>query len=166
MITDKQILVSEYFAQNYDSLRRYANAIIKDRNRTYDAEEIVNESYMYLMRSEKMIMAKIDQFCKAWISLTIVKGRSFANLKLSLRNDSGVDRVTDFEDEITPELDDSEFKAIMRVMPKRRSDAIKLLIDAVTIKECCIRTGLSEREMKRELSLARSCFNATRKQLN
>lgn len=166
MTLDNQTLINEYFNTNYNSLRRYAAAIIRDRNRTYCPEEIVNESFLYLCRCERLIPEKIDQFAKAWISLTITKERSFANLKLALRNDSGTEKVTGLEDEQVEPMDEVEFALVLELMPTRRREAINLLLECVTIDECCKRTGTEKRKMKKELSLARSCFQLTRKQLN
>lgn len=161
----KTKVIADYFNANYDQLCKYAWKIIKDRKRTYDAPEIVNEAYLYLMRCDRLDMNKVDQFCKAWISLTITKDRSFANLKMSLGDGYNPDGLV-IADDVVEKYDDGEFEMLLNLIPTRRKNAINLLLKHVTIDECCKRTGTPKSKMKKELSMARASISVARKQLN
>lgn len=165
MTLGKKEAVDRYFERNYMSLLRYARKIVTDRNRTYDAEEIVNEAYLALMAKEYLILDKIDQYCKAWIKNTIVLDRSFANLNMCLKTDMTEDNALGVMVDQSDLIDEAEVEIVLEHMPKRRADIIKMLIEHETVKECCTHSGMNKRKMWNEIKLARASYMLTRKRL-
>lgn len=158
-------MIDAYFTDKYDGLCKYARRLIQDKKRTYSPEEVVNEAYLYVRKNEKVLMDKIDGFCKAWIKFSIVRPRTFVNLKMSLTNFDGTEKAEGMKGESIEVLTDEEFLLVLEMMPKRRADIIRLLLECDTLHKCCVKTGMQKLRMKKEISLARTSFYLTRKQL-